>query len=128
MTQLRESQSSAPGGRREAQLPGPAAVATTSEWIAAAEAWRSFATRHPEFGIRPTANSFIHFNRTHGAKLIAVDAMRKAAFRGRLIADSARFDVAVFNLLSTGAVDGPASLRPGHVATPSAAASGAESA
>ena len=75
-------------------------------WVPAADAWRDFAKHHPEFGVRPTENSWIHFQRTHAQSLIDADVMRRLRWRGRMIADTRRFEVAVFNLLSTGSVEG----------------------
>ena len=80
--------------------------ADIKSWIPAREAWKTFAQQHPEFSIRPTDASWVHFQRTHGQKLIKVDVLRQAAFRGRMLADSKRFETAVFNLLSTGRVEG----------------------
>lgn len=77
-----------------------------SGWVPASEAWQDFARRHPEFGIRPTENSWIHFSRTHAEKLIEHDVVRRSAFRKRLLANSERFESSVFNLLTTGAVEG----------------------
>ncbi len=78
----------------------------SSGWIAGADAWLSFARKHPELGIKPTNHSAVHFFRTHAPKLIEADVLRQTAFRNRLIADEARFDAAVFNLLTTGKVEG----------------------
>lgn len=78
----------------------------THQWVYAPEAWRQFAKNHPELGIRPTGNSWVHFQRTHAKTLIAADVIRRSAFRGRMLADSTRFDQATFNLLTTGSVEG----------------------
>lgn len=75
-------------------------------WVPASEAWKEFARNHPEFGARPTENSWVHFQRTHAAKLIEADVVRRIAFRGRMLADTRRFELAVFNLLTLGNVDG----------------------
>ncbi len=40
------------------------------------------------------------------------DVIRRVAFRGRMLADSTRFEVAVFNLLTLGNVEGRA--KPGR--------------
>lgn len=77
-----------------------------SQWVPANEAWKGFARAHPELGIRPTDNSWIHFQRTHAAKLIEVDVIRRIAYRGRMLADTSRFEAATFNLLTTGNVEG----------------------
>jgi hypothetical protein len=75
-------------------------------WVPASEAWKDFAKAHPEFGVRPTENSWIHFQRTHAPTLIKADVIRRIAFRGRMLADTRRFEHATFNLLTTGNVDG----------------------
>lgn len=75
-------------------------------WIAAADAWKAFAAAHPEFGVRPTDASWVHFQRTHAIKLIEADVIRRIAYRGRMLADTRRFEVATFNLLTTGSVKG----------------------
>lgn len=80
--------------------------ANVQGWIPASEAWISFAKEHPEFGVRPTENSWIHFQRTHAKALIEADVIRRIAFRGRMLADTGRFEAATFNLLTTGSVDG----------------------
>lgn len=76
------------------------------QWIPAADAWIDFARAHPEFGVRPTGNSWVHFQRRYATKLIEADVIRRIAYRGRMLADTARFDEAVFNLLTTGDVAG----------------------
>lgn len=75
-------------------------------WKPANEAWKDFAKAHPEFGVRPTDNSWIHFQRTHAKALIDADVIRRIAYRGRMLADARRFEVATFNLLTTGSVEG----------------------
>jgi hypothetical protein len=75
-------------------------------WIPASDAWIEFARNHPEFGVKPTINSWIHFQRTHAASLIQADVIRRIAFRGRMLADTTRFEQATFNLLTTGHVEG----------------------
>jgi len=75
-------------------------------WKPANEVWKDFAKAHPEFGVRPTDNSWIHFQRTHASKLIEADVIRRIAYRGRMLADTRRFEVATFNLLTTGNVEG----------------------
>ena len=75
-------------------------------WIPASEAWKSFAQAHPEFGVRGTDNSWIHFQRTHAQKLVDADVIRRIAYRGRMLADSSRFEEATFNLLTTGSIEG----------------------
>jgi hypothetical protein len=80
--------------------------AQSSGWIPADKAWIEWVKAHPEFGAKPTLNSWIHFQRTHAHKLIEADVIRRIAYRGRMIADTARFDAATFNLLTTGNVDG----------------------
>lgn len=75
-------------------------------WKPANEAWFDFARSHPEFGVRPTGNSWIHFQRTHAKALIEADVIRRIAYRGRMIADTTRFESATFNLLTTGSVEG----------------------
>lgn len=75
-------------------------------WIPADEAWFQFAKEHPGFGVRPTQNSWVHFQRTHARALIEADVIRRIAYRGRMLADSSRFELATFNLLTTGKVDG----------------------
>ncbi len=75
-------------------------------WVPASEAWKSFTKAYPVFGARPTENSWIHFQRTHAQKLIEADVIRRVAFRGRMLADSTRFEQATFNLLTTGSVEG----------------------
>jgi hypothetical protein len=65
-----------------------------------------FARNHPEFGVKPTESSWIHFQRTHAKALIEADVIRRIAYRGRMLADTARFDTATFNLLTTGSVEG----------------------
>lgn len=77
-----------------------------THWIPACEAWKSFAQTHPEFGVRGTDNSWIYFQRTHAQKLIEADVIRRIAYRGRMLADTSRFEVATFNLLTTGSVEG----------------------
>lgn len=77
-----------------------------SAWIPASEAWKSFAKNHPEFGAKPTEASWIHFSRTHAKTLIEADVIRRAAFRGRMLANSDLFEQATFNLLTTGNVEG----------------------
>lgn len=79
---------------------------TPKGWVPASEAWKEFARTHPEFGARPTDNSWIHFQRTHAEKLIEADVIRRSVYRGRMLADTSRFELAVFNLLSTGSVTG----------------------
>lgn len=79
---------------------------TNMAWIPADEAWIQFAKAHPEFGVKPTVSSWLYFRRTHATKLIEADVIRRIAYRGRLLADSGRFDSATFNLLTTGNVDG----------------------
>jgi hypothetical protein len=76
------------------------------QWIPANQAWIQFAKDHPEFGVRPTENSWIHFQRTHAQALVAVDVIRRIAYRGRMLADTSRFESATFNLLTTGNVEG----------------------
>ncbi len=76
------------------------------KWIPANEAWKSFAQTHPEFGVRGTDNSWIHFQRTHAEKLVEADVIRRIAYRGRMLADTSRFEEATFNLLTTGCVNG----------------------
>lgn len=75
-------------------------------WKPANEEWKKFAKAHPEFGVRPTENSWIHFQRTHARTLIEADVIRRIAYRGRMLADTRRFEVATFNLLTTGSVEG----------------------
>lgn len=75
-------------------------------WIPASDAWIEFAKAHPEFGVKPTGNSWIHFQRTHAEKLIEADVIRRIAYRGRMLADTTRFEQATFNLLTTGTVEG----------------------
>lgn len=75
-------------------------------WIPANQAWKDFAKKHPEFGIRPTENSWVHFQRTHAHALIEVDVIRRIAYRGRMLANTERFEGATFNLLTTGNVAG----------------------
>lgn len=77
-----------------------------SGWIPACDAWMGFARTHPEFGVKPTENSWIHFQRTHAHALIEADVIRRIAYRGRMLADTSRFDTATFNLLTTGSVMG----------------------
>lgn len=69
-------------------------------WKPASEAYREFAESHPEFGIKGNGNSWIHFQRTHAPRLIEAGVLRRAAFRNRMIADTERFEGAVFDLLS----------------------------
>jgi len=80
-------------------------------WIPASEAWIGFARSHPEFGVKPTENSWIHFQRTHAARLIEADVIRRIAYRGRMLADTSRFEAATFNLLTTGSVEGRHTVR-----------------
>lgn len=75
-------------------------------WVPASEAWMEFARNYPEFGVKPTESSWIHFQRTHAKALIDADVIRRIAYRGRMLADTARFDAATFNLLTTGSVEG----------------------
>lgn len=75
-------------------------------WKPASDVWIDFVKKHPEFGARPTENSWIHFQRTHARKLIEADVIRRIAYRGRMLADTNRFEVATFNLLTTGSVQG----------------------
>lgn len=75
-------------------------------WIPASEAWFNFVRNHPEFGVKPTESSWIHFQRTHAKTLIDADVIRRIAWRGRMLADTSRFDTATFNLLTTGSVEG----------------------
>ena len=75
-------------------------------WIPASEAWMRFVRNHPEFGVKPTESSWIHFQRTHAKALVDVDVIRRIAYRGRMLADTARFEDATFNLLTTGSVEG----------------------
>jgi len=75
-------------------------------WSPADQAWIQFAKDHPEFGVRPTQNSWVHFQRTHAHALIKADVIRRIAYRGRMLADTSRFEVATFNLLTTGNVEG----------------------
>jgi len=77
-----------------------------NDWIPADEAWKSFATNHPEFGVKPTQNSWVYFQRTHAEKLVEADVIRRIAYRGRMLADTTRFEAATFNLLTTGSVHG----------------------
>lgn len=92
----------------------------TKQWIPANEAWIDFAKNHPEFGVRPTENSWIHFQRTHAKALIDADVIRRIAYRGRMLADTSRFETATFNLLTTGQVEGRE--RPGAASTGAAGA------
>lgn len=78
----------------------------TRRWVPASEAWKSFAKNHPEFGCRPTENSWIYFQRTHADKLIEADVIRRIAYRRRMLADTEKFEEATFNLLTTGSVMG----------------------
>ncbi|WP_131111287.1 hypothetical protein [Sulfuricystis thermophila] len=78
----------------------------TTGWIPASEAWFNFVRDHPEFGVKPTESSWIHFQRTHAKALIDADVIRRIAWRGRMLADTSRFDTATFNLLTTGSVEG----------------------
>lgn len=78
----------------------------TKRWIPANEAWKRFANTHPEFGCRPTENSWIYFQRTHAQRLIDADVIRRVAYRRRMLADTARFEQATFNLLTTGNIEG----------------------
>ncbi len=80
--------------------------ADTKNWIPADEAWIQFAKNHPEFGVKPTVSSWAYFQRTHAKKLIAADVIRRIAYRGRMLADTSRFEQATFNLLRTGDVNG----------------------
>lgn len=75
-------------------------------WIPASDAWIGFARKHPEFGCRPTESSWIYFQRTHAQALIEADVIRRIAYRGRMLADTERFEEATFNLLTTGSVKG----------------------
>lgn len=75
-------------------------------WIPADSAWIQFAKDHPEFGVKPTQNSWIHFQRRHAQSLIEADVIRRIAYRGRMLANTERFEVATFNLLTTGDVNG----------------------
>lgn len=75
-------------------------------WIPASEAWKNFAREHPEFGIRPTENSWVHFQRTHAQKLIEIGVIQRTLYRRRMLADNERFETATFNLLTTGRLDG----------------------
>ena len=75
-------------------------------WRIASDACKDFVRSHPEFGARPTDNSWIHFQRTHAQTLIEADVIRRIAYRGRMLADSSRFEEATFNLLTTGNVEG----------------------
>lgn len=77
-----------------------------NRWIPANEAWKNFAESHPEFGCRPTENSWIYFQRTHAQRLIDADVIRRVAYRRRMLADTSRFNQATFNLLTTGSIDG----------------------
>lgn len=84
---------------------------TQSQWIPASDAWMEFARNHPEFGVKPTESSWIYFQRTHAKALIEADVIRRIAYRGRMLANTARFDMATFNLLTTGDVKGKPMLR-----------------
>lgn len=75
-------------------------------WIPADEAWFQFAKEHPGFGVKATQNSWTHFQRTHAAALMEADVIRRIPYRGRMLADSSRFELATFNLLTTGNVEG----------------------
>ena len=77
-----------------------------NSWIPADEAWIKFVKNHPEFGAKPTVNSWLYFQRTHASALVAADVIRRIAYRGRMLADSTRFEQATFNLLTTGNVEG----------------------
>lgn len=79
---------------------------TQSQWIPASDAWMEFARNHPEFGVKPTESSWIYFQRVHAKALIEADVIRRIAYRGRMLADTLRFDGATFNLLTTGSVEG----------------------
>lgn len=78
----------------------------TTGWVPASDAWLEFARKHPEFGIAPTQGSWIHFSRTHVEKLIECDVVLRSMYRNRLLADAGRFEQAVFNLLTSGSVEG----------------------
>ena len=78
----------------------------TNGWIPASDAWKQFAKSHPEFGVKPTDHSWIYFQRTYAHKLVEADVIRRIAYRGRMLADTTRFEVATFNLLTIGNVDG----------------------
>ncbi|MBK7813862.1 MAG: hypothetical protein IPJ52_05865 [Rhodocyclaceae bacterium] len=84
----------------------------TKAWRPAADEWRRFCEQHPGIGARGNENSWIHFQRIHAQKLVDADVIRRVAFRGRMLADSTRFEVAVFNLLTLGNVEGRA--KPGR--------------
>lgn len=73
-------------------------------WIPADEAWLQFAKEHPAFGVKPTPASWVYFQRTHAKKLIEADVIRRIAYRGRMLADSSRFEQATFELLTTGSI------------------------
>lgn len=75
-------------------------------WLPASDVWLDFARTHPEFGIRATNNSWVHFQRTHAKALLEADVIRRIAYRGRMLADTTRFEEATFNLLTTGSVEG----------------------
>ncbi|CAG4905660.1 hypothetical protein [Paraburkholderia saeva] len=78
---------------------------TITNWKYASEVWRAFAQAHPELGYSGSANSWVHFQRRYGQRLMEIDVIRQPGGPRRgMIADTDRFEVVAFALLTTGAL------------------------
>jgi hypothetical protein len=62
-----------------------------------------FAHAHPELGYAGSADSWVRFQRNYGERLEALDVIRRTPVR--MIADTDRFEEAVFELLTRSKVD-----------------------
>jgi hypothetical protein len=72
-----------------------------SNWKTAQEVWRGFCGRHPALGQNPKPFGFYNLLRVAKGELLDLDILRKV--RGhQWIANEARFDLAVFEILTRG--------------------------
>lgn len=69
-------------------------------WVPASVAWMSFCEAHPELGFKSTPSSWAYFRRIRAERLIESGVIRRVSQRHRLIADTTRFDLEVFELLT----------------------------
>lgn len=74
-----------------------------TNWVPASTAWLNFCEAHPELGFKCTPSSWAYFRRIRAGRLIESGVIRRVSQRRRLIADSQRFDIEVFELLTRGA-------------------------
>ncbi len=70
-------------------------------WVSARKGWEQFCKANPGLGLTGSPNSFIWFNRTHGAAMIEAGVMRRASSR-KLLIDTGRFGQVAFEHLTKG--------------------------